>query len=82
MKYDMCGGAAVMAAMRAVAELKPAGINVVGIIPATENMPAPQAMPRPTVAKRNIMSRGSRTTVRKRMSDRAPSTPMPRDSRK
>jgi leucyl aminopeptidase len=44
MKYDMCGGAAVMAAMQAIAELKPAGINVVGIIPAAENMPGPEAM--------------------------------------
>ena len=44
MKYDMCGGAAVMAAMRAVGELKPAGINVVAIIPSTDNMPGPGAL--------------------------------------
>ncbi len=44
MKYDMCGGAAVMAAMQAVGELKPAGINIVAIIPAAENMPGPEAL--------------------------------------
>jgi leucyl aminopeptidase len=44
MKYDMCGGAAVMAAMRAVAELKPSGINVVAVIPSTDNMPGPGAL--------------------------------------
>ena len=37
MKFDMTGGAAVIQAMRAVAELKPK-INVIGLIPATENM--------------------------------------------
>ncbi len=37
MKYDMCGGAAVLAAMAAVAEEKPA-VGVVAIIPATDNM--------------------------------------------
>ncbi|HEU0028009.1 MAG TPA: leucyl aminopeptidase [Ktedonobacterales bacterium] len=39
MKMDMCGGAAVLGAMRAIALLKPA-ISVVGIVPATENMPS------------------------------------------
>jgi leucyl aminopeptidase len=42
MKFDMCGGAAVIGAMRAIALLKPA-INVVGIVPATENMPSGSA---------------------------------------
>jgi len=37
MKYDMCGGAAVLAAMAAVAEEKP-DVGVVAIIPATDNM--------------------------------------------
>jgi leucyl aminopeptidase len=37
MKYDMCGGAAVLGAMRAIAQLKPA-IPVTAIIPAVENM--------------------------------------------
>lgn len=38
MKFDMCGGAAVLAVMQAVARLKPAGVNVVGLVPAAENM--------------------------------------------
>jgi leucyl aminopeptidase len=42
MKMDMCGGAAVLGAMRAIALLKPA-ISVVGIVPATENMPSGSA---------------------------------------
>ena len=42
MKYDMSGGAGVIAAMGAIAKLKPK-INVVGIVPATENMPGGKA---------------------------------------
>lgn len=38
MKGDMSGGAAVIAAMRAIGELKPK-INVTALIPATENLP-------------------------------------------
>ncbi len=38
MKGDMAGGAAVIAAMSAIAQLKPK-INVVGLVPAVENMP-------------------------------------------
>ena len=38
MKFDMCGAASVFGTMQAVAELK-LPINVVGIVPATENMP-------------------------------------------
>jgi len=37
MKYDKCGGTAVIGAMRAVATLKP-NVNVVGIVPTAENM--------------------------------------------
>ena len=37
MKYDMCGGAAVLGAMRAIAQLKP-NIPVTGIVPSVENM--------------------------------------------
>lgn len=37
MKYDMCGGAAVLATMQAVGEEKPS-VGVVAIIPATDNM--------------------------------------------
>lgn len=39
MKGDMSGGAAVIAAMQAIGQLKPR-INVTGIVPATENMPS------------------------------------------
>jgi leucyl aminopeptidase len=42
MKGDMAGGASVIAAMRAIGILKPK-INVVGIVPATENMPGGRA---------------------------------------
>ncbi len=38
MKFDMCGAASVLGTFRALAELKPQ-INVVGLIPACENMP-------------------------------------------
>ena len=38
MKFDMCGAASVLGVFRALAELQPA-INVVGLIPACENMP-------------------------------------------
>lgn len=38
MKYDMGGAASVLGVFKALGELKPA-INVVGLIPATENMP-------------------------------------------
>ncbi len=37
MKEDMAGGAAVLAAMRAIPSLKP-NVNVIGVVPATENM--------------------------------------------
>lgn len=37
MKCDMTGGAAVIGTMKAIAELKP-NVNVIGIVPATENM--------------------------------------------
>ena len=43
MKGDMAGGAAVVAALGAIAKLKPK-INVVGIIPATENLPSGSAL--------------------------------------
>jgi leucyl aminopeptidase len=38
MKYDMCGAASVLGTIKAIAELK-LPVNVVGIIPAVENMP-------------------------------------------
>ena len=42
MKYDMSGGAGVIATMHALGKLKPK-LNVVGIVPATENMPGGRA---------------------------------------
>lgn len=42
MKFDMCGAAAVIGAMRAIALLKPA-VNVMGLVAATENMPSGSA---------------------------------------
>jgi leucyl aminopeptidase len=42
MKGDMSGGAAVIAAMSAIAQLKPK-LNVTAIVPATENMPGGNA---------------------------------------
>jgi leucyl aminopeptidase len=42
MKGDMAGGAAVIAAMRAIGRLKPP-VNVTAIVPATENMPSGSA---------------------------------------
>ena len=43
MKSDMGGGAAVVGAMLAIAELEPK-INVIGIVPTTENMPSGKAI--------------------------------------
>jgi leucyl aminopeptidase len=43
MKGDMAGGAAVIAAMGAIARLKPA-IDVTAVVPATENMPGGNAI--------------------------------------
>ncbi|MGE5087807.1 MAG: leucyl aminopeptidase, partial [Candidatus Levyibacteriota bacterium] len=42
MKFDMCGAASVLGAFRTIAELKPR-INLVGLIPACENMPSGRA---------------------------------------
>jgi len=42
MRYDMAGGAAVLGAMRAIAQLKPS-IPVTALIPAVENMPGSKA---------------------------------------
>jgi leucyl aminopeptidase len=42
MKYDMAGGASMIAAMRAIAELKPR-LRVMAVVPATENMPGGRA---------------------------------------
>lgn len=42
MKYDMCGGANVIATVLAIAKLK-LKVNVIGIVPATENLVGPSA---------------------------------------
>jgi len=38
MKYDMCGGAAVLGVLQAVAQMA-LPLNVIGVVPAVENMP-------------------------------------------
>jgi leucyl aminopeptidase len=43
MKFDMCGAASVLGTMKAVAEMK-LPLNVVGVIPSTENMPGGNAI--------------------------------------
>ena len=43
MKFDMCGAAAVLGVFRSLAELQPS-VNVVGLIPACENMPDGRAI--------------------------------------
>ena len=43
MKFDMCGAASVLGVFRTLSELKPK-INVVGLIPACENMPGGKAV--------------------------------------
>ncbi|HKR26485.1 MAG TPA: leucyl aminopeptidase [Acidobacteriaceae bacterium] len=42
MKYDMAGGAMMIAAMRAIAQLQP-GVRVIGIVCSAENMPSGKA---------------------------------------
>ena len=43
MKFDMCGATSVLGTFKALAELQPA-LNVVGLIPACENMPGERAV--------------------------------------
>ncbi|MBF0277844.1 MAG: leucyl aminopeptidase [SAR324 cluster bacterium] len=42
MKFDMCGAAAVLGAMKAIGTLRPK-LNVIGVIPSSENLPDGQA---------------------------------------
>ena len=42
MKFDMCGAAAVLGAMKVIGKINP-NLNVIGVIPATENMPGGRA---------------------------------------
>jgi leucyl aminopeptidase len=43
MKFDMCGAASVLGTMKAIAQMR-LPLNVVGLIPATENMPGGNAI--------------------------------------
>jgi leucyl aminopeptidase len=43
MKYDMGGGAAVIGAMQVIARLNP-DVRVIGLVPATENLPSGRAV--------------------------------------
>ncbi|MEX2572238.1 MAG: leucyl aminopeptidase [Gemmatimonadota bacterium] len=43
MKFDMCGGAAVLGAMQAIGELD-LPINVVAVVPSSENLPSGKAL--------------------------------------
>ena len=42
MKYDMCGGAAMLGVMRAIARLKPS-CKIIAVVPSSENMPGGRA---------------------------------------
>jgi leucyl aminopeptidase len=42
MKFDMCGAASVLGTMKAVGEMK-LPVNVIGVVPTTENMPGGRA---------------------------------------
>lgn len=44
MKFDMCGGAAVLSVMQAVGEEKIKNIHVVAMVPSTENLPGSAAL--------------------------------------
>ncbi len=44
MKFDMCGGATVLATMKAIGRLRPAGVRVFGLVPSTDNMPSGSAL--------------------------------------
>ncbi len=44
MKYDMCGGAAVLAVMAALGRERPDNVDVVAVVPATDNMPGSGAL--------------------------------------
>jgi leucyl aminopeptidase len=53
MKFDMSGGAAVLGAFAAIGRLKPA-LNVVGLVPATENLPSGTAVKPGDVVKSHL----------------------------
>jgi len=43
MKYDMSGGASIIATMLAIGSLRPK-LNIFGVVPASENLPGPDAL--------------------------------------
>ena len=61
MKYDMAGGAAMIGAMQAIAQLKPA-VKVVGIVCAAENMPSGTAM-KPETSRSRCPARALRSST-------------------
>jgi leucyl aminopeptidase len=61
MKFDMCGAASVLGTFRAVAELK-AQVNLVGLIPACENMPSGKRASR-AISSRACPARPSRCST-------------------
>ena len=42
MKFDMCGAAAVLGAMKVIGQVNPK-LNIIAVIPTTENMPGGDA---------------------------------------
>ena len=59
MKYDMAGGAAVLGAMRAIAQLKPA-IPVTALVPAVENMVGSRRRSAPAISSHRFPEKPSR----------------------
>src|SRR5947207_9380861 len=53
MKYDMSGAAAVLGAFEALGTLKPK-VNVIGVIPSTENLPSGTAIKPGDVVKSHL----------------------------
>ncbi len=61
MKFDMCGGAAVIEAIAALAELG-APVRILGIVGAVENLPGPRAVRPATSSPRSTAPRSRSTT--------------------
>jgi leucyl aminopeptidase len=53
MKYDMSGAAAVLGALEAIGQIKPA-VNVIGLVPSAENMPSGTAYRPADVVKSHL----------------------------
>jgi leucyl aminopeptidase len=63
MKYDMAGGATAIAAVRAIAQLKPA-VKVIAVVPAVENMPGGRAQ-RPEMSSSRWPGRQLKSSTRR-----------------